>query len=330
MEIKNKKYNVSGMGSALLDFTIDVSDEFLADLGFEKGSMNLVDETESKKIFGKIADMNIRVTPGGSSANTLAGVALLGGTGAFVGCVADDDHGEVYERETRESGVHSFIEKLAGFTGSAITFISPDNERTFATHLGASQGLTADHVNPEVIANSSVLHLEGYLFEGAESRAACYRAMDIAVENGVLISIDLADSALIGRIKDIFLHVSHRYADIIFVNEQEALAFTGKEEGLALDEIYEKCKLAAVKLGERGSLVKSREGAFEIPVYPVDVVNTNGAGDMYAAGLLYGLTNGMGVEKSAHLASYSAGLVVGTPGARYDGEIEVGDFVLDK
>ncbi len=326
MEIKKSKYNVSGMGAALLDFTINVDDDFLADLNLPKGEMNLVDEATSTLIFQKIDHMNMVVTPGGSSANTLAGVAALGGSAAFVGCVANDNHGETYEKETQKTGVDSFIKRLPGLTGSAITFITPDNERTFATHLGASQGLEEGHVDRSMIDNSSILHLEGYLFEGEETRKACFKAMELALNSGGLVSVDLADPALIGRIKDVFLDVVENYADIIFVNESEALAFTGKEEAQALADIYDSCKLAIVKLGSKGSLIKSEEGVFEIPINKVEVVNTNGAGDMYAAGVLYGLTNGLGVEKSARLGSYASGLVVSSTGARYDGKINFHDM----
>jgi len=322
MRIQKKKYDVSGIGAALLDFTVNVDDSFLDELGLNKGDMHLVDENTSMGIFEKISRDDVKVTPGGSSANTLAGVANLGGSSAFVGCVADDEHGSIYEKETLGAGVASYIKKLSGITGSAITFVTPDNERTFATHLGASVGLTAEHVSEELIADSSILHLEGYLFENEEQRKACYKAMDAAIANGVAVSIDLADPALIGRIKDVFLDVAEKYADIIFVNETEAQAFTGKEEHEALEDLYRLCKFAVVKLGEKGSLIRFGDNVITVPVHDVDVVNTNGAGDMYAAGILYGLTNGLDAEKSGKLASYASALVVSSPGARYEGVID--------
>ncbi len=321
MNIQKKKYNVSGIGSALLDFTVNVSDEFLEGLGLKKGDMHLVDEEASRLIFQKISSEHVAVTPGGSSANTLAGVATLGGSGAFIGCIAEDENGVIYENKTIETGVDSFLKRAPGITGSAITFITPDNERTFATHLGAAVKISQEHISDEIISNSSILHLEGYLFENPEIRSACYKAMDIALKNGVRVSIDLSDPSLIGRIKDVFVDVAEKYADIIFVNETEALAFTGKEEHEALSSIHDFCRLAVVKLGEKGSILKFGDKVFEVPAHSVKVVNTNGAGDMYAAGILFGLTNGLETEEAARLASYASAQVVASPGARYEGKI---------
>ena len=203
--------------------------------------MHLVDEERSREIFGIIKDYDMEIAPGGSSANTLAGISALGGTGAFMGMVADDSNGNIYIDKTEQAGVDSFLVKGSGITGNAITFITPDNERTFATHLGASLLLSPDDISPQVIADSAVLHLEGYLFEPENLRDVCFHAMKIASDNGVLISIDLADPALIGRIHNVFKEVVRDYADIVFVNETEALAYTGLEEDKALDELARQC-----------------------------------------------------------------------------------------
>ncbi len=323
MKVKDSKYGVAGIGSALLDFIVNVNDDFLSEMGLKKGDMHLVDEERSREIFGIIKDYDMEIAPGGSSANTLAGISALGGTGAFMGMVADDSNGNIYIDKTEQAGVDSFLVKGSGITGNAITFITPDNERTFATHLGASLLLSPDDVSPQVIADSAVLHLEGYLFEPENLRDVCFHAMKIASDNGVLISIDLADPALIGRIHNVFKEVVRDYADIVFVNETEALAYTGLEEDKALDELARQCSYAVVKLGEKGSLIKYAGETVIVPVCSTEVVNTNGAGDMYAAGILYGITEGMDSVSAGKLASYASSLVVASSGARYNGKIDV-------
>jgi sugar/nucleoside kinase (ribokinase family) len=208
-------------------------------------------------------------------------------------------------------------------TGHAITFITPDSERTFATHLGAAIELSADEIDYSVIEKSSILHLEGYLFEPENLREVCYRSMKSAKENGVLISIDLADPGLVGRIKDVFVDVAKNYADIIFVNEEEAAAFTGVRDKEALEVLSGYSSTVVVKLGAGGSLIKYDNKIVSIDVVKTEVVNTNGAGDMYAAGFLYGLTSGKSIEDSGKIASYSASLAVASSGARVEGKVDL-------
>ncbi len=323
MNIKKGKFDVAGIGSALLDFMVEVDDQFLKTLGLSKGGMQLIDEERSREIFSILKGMKIETAPGGSSANTVAGVATLGGKGAFVGRVADDEYGRIYIKKTVESGVHSLISAGDGLTGHAITFITPDSERSFATHLGAALRLSHDDVDYSAVAESSILHLEGYLFEPSNLREICYRAMDTAKKNGVQISVDLADPGLIGRIGDVFTDVINNYADIVFMNEEEAFAFTGSRDRGALEKIPSRCSIAIVKLGEKGSLIRHGGGVAEIPAYKTEVVNTNGAGDMYAAGVLYGITSGKGIEVSGRIGSFAASVVVSSVGARAEKSIDL-------
>lgn len=322
MKIKQARFDVAGIGSALLDFMVQVDESFLPEMGLKKGEMHLIDEERSREIFRRISGMKIGTVPGGSSANTIAGVAHLGGRGAFIGRVADDEYGRTYIRKTVESGVSSFISAGAGLTGHAITFITPDSERTFATHLGAASKLSHGDVDYSVVADSSVLHLEGYLFEPQNLREICYRAMDTARKGGARISVDLADPALISRIKDTFEDVVENYADMVFMNEEEALAFTGKREREAFGRFAGRSRMIIVKLGSRGSLIGDEGKIIEIPAYETRVVNTNGAGDMYAAGILYGITNGYDAEKAGKIASYAASVVVSSSGARAERAVD--------
>jgi len=321
MVFKKSIYNITGIGSALLDFMVEVDDNFISSLGLKKGEMHLIDAARSKDIFNLLKSMDIHVAPGGSSANTVAGMAMMGGASAFIGRVASDDYGRTYIDKTVSAGVNSFISRGAGMTGHAITFITPDSERTFATHLGAAIELSAEEIDYSVVEKSSILHLEGYLFEPSNLREVCYRSMKKAKENGVKISVDLADPALVGRIKEVFEDIARNYADIIFVNEEEAAAFTGSRDEKALELLSS--DVAIVKLGSKGSIIKSGNQIVKIDAVKTNVVNTNGAGDMYAAGLLYGLTTGQSVEISGRIASYAASLVVASAAARVDKKIDL-------
>ena len=323
MKLKKSVYDVTGIGSALLDFMVEVDDAFISSLGLKKGEMQLVDAERSREIFNLLKSMKIHVAPGGSCANTIAGMAMMGGKGSFIGRVASDDYGKTYVDKTVEAGVTSFISKGTGMTGHAITFITPDSERTFATHLGAAIELSAGEIDYSVIENSSILHLEGYLFEPENLRDVCYRSMKRAKESGTLISVDLADPALVGRIKDVFTDVAEKYADIIFVNEEEAAAFTGTREHEALKVLSGFSEIAIVKLGAKGSMIKSGNEIVKIEVVETNVINTNGAGDMYAAGFLYGLSSGRSIEVSGKIASYAASLVVASAGARVESKINL-------
>ncbi len=323
LEIKTgREFDVIGMGSALLDFIFEVSDDVLADLGLKKGEMHLIDEEMSSKILTALKGHPMQVAPGGSSANTLSGVADFGGRAVFIGTVGSDENGKTYENETAKTGVTPLVGKYESITGHAITFITPDSERTFATHLGAALNLSKDDVAEEYIKKSKILHFEGYLFEAPHILEACIKAMEIARSNGVLISIDLSDPALIGRIHDTFDSVIEKYCNIIFVNEDEALAYTGKEEEAALKELLKITDVAVVKLGDRGSLIGGDDRIIKIPVYPAKLENTNGAGDMYAAGVLFGFARGYDLEKAGRFGSYAASLVVASPVARHNESID--------
>jgi sugar/nucleoside kinase (ribokinase family) len=313
-----KIYDVSGIGSPLLDFIVEVEEGVLAEIDMKKGEMHLIDEEQSGQILKMLDKYQVKTAPGGSSANTLAGVSALGGSAVFLGKIGDDYHGTIYEQSTIEGGVASRLAKhKSARTGHAITFITPDSERTFATHLGAAIHFKRDDILGEDIKQSKILHLEGYQLEDQALKDTCVHAMSIARDSGVKVSIDLADPALIGRNLEPIRDLVREYADIIFVNELEAKAFTGKEdEEEALNEIYELTEIAVVKLGERGSLIKADDRIIRVPIYPVTVVNTNGAGDAYAAGILYSLAHGIDMERAGRIAAYIAAQVVASRGAR--------------
>ena len=324
---KNAEYDVIGIGSALLDFTVEVDDSILSKINLNKGEMHLVDENRSTEILELLKSYPMEITPGGSSANTVSGILNFGGKSIFCGKVGKDEHGDYYINETKKNGVISRIVKEQNyFTGFAITFITSDSERTFATHLGAALQYNKDDISEDDIKKSRILHLEGYLFEPEGLREACVKAMETAKKNNVLISIDLSDPALISRIYDTFKEVITDYANIIFLNEDEAKEFTGVHGEEALDQLYTMCDFAVVKLGANGSIIKYDGQAHNISVYETEVVNTNGAGDLFAAGALYGIARGFDPERCGMLGSYAASLVVSQVGARINESIDVSKF----
>lgn len=317
------KYDVSGIGNPLLDLTLKVEEDFLVNTGFKKGSMSLISKDESEEIINKVGrSCDIKKSAGGSVANVLAGVSSLGGKTVFIGKIGKDEYGEKYLGETKKAGTDSgLVIDNSEKTGHAITFITPDGERTFAVHLGAALQFLKKDVNVESITNSQVLHIEGFKLEDCKSTDTLQYAAKIARDAGVKISVDLSDGELIKRNFDYLKKFIHDHVDIVFANETEASVFTGKNEEDALHEISKLCDLSVVKLGERGSLIKKENKVYKIKPNATKVENTNGAGDMYAAGILYGITNNIPLDKAGRVASHLASLVVATEGARLNRDL---------
>lgn len=313
-----KEYDVYGIGSALMDFLIEANEQVLTQFGLKKGGMHLIDEKQSAEMLRKIKEYNLKIAPGGSSANTLAAIALIGGKVVFCGKVGDDEHGYLYEKRMQEGRVRSNIAKGPAATGHAITFITPDSQRTFATHLGAAMHLKKEDLFEEDITKSKVLHIEGYQLEDKNLRETALHAMGIAKRNGTKISIDLADPGLIERNRDDLTAMVKQYADIVFANEEEAMAFTGKDAETAVQELAQDAEIAIVKQGAKGALIAAEGKVIAISAYKTEAVDTTGAGDVFAAGFLFGLTHGMPLEKSGKMGAYLAAKVVSKIGARLD------------
>ncbi len=312
----NKKYDVIGIGNALLDITLDVEEETLKELGLRKGEMTLIDEERLESITEKIADFETRKSSGGSAANTMVGVSKLGGSSAFIGKVGKDANGKLYDKMLSADGVKTFISKEELVkTGTAITFITSDGERSFATYLGAAIKLTPDDVKDDEIKKAKILHIEGYVLEEPTLRSAALKAMGIAKDEKILVSIDLADPWLIKRNLELFKGIVKDYADMVFANEEEAEAFTGLRGEEAIKKMKDDARICAIKLGEKGSLLKAGVNLCYVPIVKVTSINTNGAGDAYAAGVLYSIARNLPLEKAGKIAAYIAAQVVASPEA---------------
>lgn len=312
-----KEYDIIGVGSPLLDIIVEVEESLLFSYGFKKGEMHLVESAHSKNILENLRAYVKTYISGGSAANTVSGSSLLGGKGLFVGIIGNDEYGNIYEEEMRKSGVTTgLLRHGSAETGCAITFVTPDGERTFATCLGAAQYLGKEHILEADIQKSKILHIEGYLLENVVTREAAIAAMRFARQHNVLVSLDLSAVWLIEKNISVIRDVVKKYANIVFVNEDEALAFTGKKEREALQEMARVCDIAIVKLGSRGSLIRAGDAVYTIDPHPVEMMNTNGAGDMYAAGFLRAMAYGQSIEVAGKMGSQVAALVVASPGAR--------------
>ncbi|MFH1849127.1 MAG: adenosine kinase [archaeon] len=312
------QYDVFGIGSALMDFLIEVDHNQLAEFNLNKGQFHLIDEAHSKEILDKLKNYRVTTEPGGSSANTLYGIGILGGTVVFCGKVGRDPHGDTYEEKMINSGVKPVLARSGSPTGHAITFITPDSERTFAVHLGAAMQLEAEDVFFDDLKNSGILHVEGYQLEAPGLRKVSMHAMQFAKQNGIRISIDLGDPGIVARNKKDLRKLVADYADIVFANEEEAMALTGLKPREALDALSGICDTAIVKVGRKGSMIKQADTIHFIPGYPAQAIDTTGAGDMFAAGVLYGISKGHSLKVSGHIGSFYAAKVVGRIGARLD------------
>ncbi len=304
---------IVGMGNALVDVLVLIEgDEMLEDLHLPKGSMQLIDEKTLQEIREKTIGQKLHRATGGSAANTICALAELEAQTGFIGKVGRDEFGRFFEQTLKKRGVETSLLKCDCPSGVASTFISSCGERTFATYLGASATLCADDLLLSMFEGYSYLYIEGYLLQDHD---LIVRAMRLAKEAGLQICLDMASYNVVEAERDFFDMLITKYVDIVFANESEARAYTGKNPQEALQEIASKCSIVVIKTGKDGSLIK--KGTEEIQVNPLPVkkvVDTTGAGDFYAAGFLYGLTCGYSLEKCAQISTILAGHVIQTVG----------------
>ena len=309
------RYDIVGMGAALLDLTVKVEESFLKAHGFQKSRMYLIDGDAFAKLLKDLPQRR-ELSAGGSAGNTLAIAAMLGAKAVFIGKRGDDAVGEDYGRLTEECGVTPQLAQGDQPQGTCIVLVTPDGERTFATYLGASTTLSAKEVDFSVLEKASILHLEGYMLDSPLMAEAAFTAAKMAKKLGVQVSVDLGDSALITR-RWAALQELLKIADIVFANEDEARVLTKIDDpSRALVAIKSGRALAVITLGEHGSMVADDTGVHEVSAHKVRVANTNGAGDAYAGAFLYGITSGLSSLQAGRLASAVAAMTVAVHSAR--------------
>lgn len=305
--------NIIGIGNALVDALVQVeNDDWLERLGLPKGSMQLIDFERFNEFNRLLADRPVKRATGGSVANAMLALARLGAQPAFVGKWSDDDNGCFFADNARRSGIRPLALSSPLPTGVATTFITPDGQRTFGTYLGAAATMTAADLTPDLFAGHDLLFVEGYL---VQNHALVRRAAELAKSVGLKIAIDLASYNIVESDRAFFAELLS-LTDIVFANEEESFAFTGKRPEEALAELSEICEYAVVKTGQNGSLLKHGNDIVHVPALTIpQVVDTTGAGDYFAAGFLYGWANAQPLSECGRIGTLLAAhvcQVVGT------------------
>lgn len=300
---------IIGMGNALVDVLVRIDDDSLLEkLHLPKGSMQLIQEDILSEIRKYTSGMKIHRSTGGSAGNTVCALAALGANPGFIGKVGQDETGAFFGDTLRQRGVNALLATCDLPSGIASTFISTDGERTFGTYLGAAATLRAEDLSRKMLAGYNYLYIEGYLLQDHD---LMLRAVQLAKEEGLQVCLDMASYNVVEAERDFFDQLIVKYVDIVFANESEALAYTGKAPHEALEEIASKCSIAVVKTGKEGSLVKKGTEVIQLLSCPVDnVLDTTGAGDFYAAGFMYGLTCGYSLEKCVQISTILATAVI--------------------
>jgi len=305
---------VIGIGNALVDLMTRIeSDSLLAGLKLPKGSMQLVDKIASRDIIEKTKNLQRTIASGGSAANTIHGLSRLGISSGFIGKIGRDEMGRFFKEDMEKSNIKTFLLESNSDSGVAVALVSPDGERTFAVHLGAAVELSAQDLEASFFKGYDLLHVEGYLIQ---NYSLIETACNMAKKNGLKISLDLASFNVVEAHRDFLTYISKEFADIIFANEDEAKAITGHKPEDALIHIAEWCDVAVVKIGKDGSLIKTGGEIFKINSEKANVVDTTGAGDLYASGFIFGLLKEISINECGRFGSLLGKHVIEQIGAK--------------
>ncbi len=314
----NSAHDVVGIGNAIVDIIARCDDDFLAQQALAKGHMQLVDRAAATALYDAIGPA-VEIS-GGSAANTIAGVASFGGSAAYIGKVADDDLGRIFAHDIKASGVNYSTKPVQSETPTArsIVLVTPDAERTMSTYLGISPELNSSEIEPELIKNSRILYLEGYLFDAPQAMEAFKLAASIAKSADTEVSLTLSDGFCVDRHREEFLSFIKSDIDLLFANESEILSLYETDSlETAVNNISNDAKVAAITRSEKGSVIVSGSNRYEAKAESIDnLADTTGAGDLYAAGFLFGHAKGMPLDQCAKLGHIAAAEIISHVGAR--------------
>ncbi len=307
-----------GIGNAIVDVIIKTNDQFLESHSLEKGSMTLINELEANKLYNSI-EANLE-TSGGSAANTLAGFAQLGGKSGFIGRVNNDKLGKTFGKDICKSGA-IFSTPATTFgppTARCLIFVTPDAQRTMCTFLGASVLLEPEDIDLSLVTKTKVLYLEGYLWDNVAAKRAFIAGAEACKGKGGKIALTLSDSFCVDRHRDSFLSLVEEYVDILFANEAEIISlYQVSDFESAVDKVKGSCGIAALTLGEKGSVILTKKQRFDISSYKFGpVIDTTGAGDLYASGFLYGYISNQTLLRCGQIGSICAGQIITQLGPR--------------
>jgi sugar/nucleoside kinase (ribokinase family) len=313
------KHDVLGIGNAIFDVLVKADEAFLSRHGMTKGGMALIDEARAAAIYGDMGPAT--EMSGGSAANTIVGLASFGARAAYVGKVKDDQIGKLYSHDIRAAGVAFDTKPAAGgpATGCSYILVTGDGERTMNTYLGAAQDLTPADIDPAQIAAARIVYLEGYLWDPKNAKEAFIKASNIAHDAGRQVALTLSDSFCVDRYRGEFLELMRKgTVDLVFANEAELRSlYETSDFDSALKQLCVDAKLGVVTRSEKGCVVASSEGVIAVPAFPVgQITDTTGAGDLFAAGFLFGLVRGAGYENAGRLGALAAAEVIQHIGAR--------------
>ena len=308
---------VLGLGNALTDILLQVSEDDLRELGLPKGSMNLIDFDTAMQVQNRFISVRKTMVAGGSASNTINGISALGGKAAFFGKLGNDEVGEFYRADLEKNGVQPILLPSSLMSGCCTVLITPDGERTFCTYLGASADLRTEDIRPENFLGYDIFHIEGYM---VQNHNLIKKALRLAKEAGLLTSIDLASYNVVNENRDFLEGLVKQYVDIVFANEDESFAYTKLQPEDAVNAIAQQCEIAVVKVGRKGSYVQCGTECHHIGAITSQCLDSTGAGDLYAAGFLHGLSNGFDIRRCAEIGTLAAGRVVEIVGTKLSEE----------
>jgi sugar/nucleoside kinase (ribokinase family) len=314
MNMNEKKPSVLGIGNALVDvMNVLENDTVLAKFGLPRGSMTLVDAELSRIIYNATRYNQREITTGGSAANTIHALAALGTDCGYLGKTGNDELGNIFRQEFEKKSIKTFLLQSEKDTGRVMAMVSPDSERTMATYLGAAAELKPEDLKSEMFEGFGVLYVEGYL---VQDHRLIETAVDLARQTKLKIAIDLSSFNIVEQNLAFLKRLIKEKVDIVFANEEEAFAFTGKKPEEALGEIAAVCEIAVVKTGKEGSLIQRGNEKAKVGIISALAIDTTGAGDNYAAGFLYGLINDLSLRNCGRIAALVSGKVVEVMGAK--------------
>lgn len=317
-----KKFDVYGIGNALVDLEFQVTQEFLEKHEVTKGVMTLVDEETQYRMINDINKAETVQKPGGSAANTMIAVSQLGGTGFYSCKVANDAFGDAYLQDMEEAGIKTNFDRQPrpdGITGKCLVMVTDDADRTMNTFLGITASLSTEEIDEPAIKESEYVYIEGYLVASDSGYEAMKRTKKIAEQNGVKTALTLSDPSIVEGFQSRFEDIIGASVDLLFCNEEEAKMFTGETELADAREALKKdAKRFVLTQGSNGAMIFDGDTFIDIEPYEVKAIDTNGAGDMFAGAFLYGITNGLGYAAAGKLASLAGGAVVSQYGPRLE------------
>ena len=318
--MSNTKIDIVGIGNAIVDIIISCQEEYLKRLHLIKNSMSLIDLKTANTLYNAINSNSVIEISGGSAANTISGIASLGGKCAFFGKIGNDYLGKIFCHSMNKMGIYFdpnllCIEKS---TARCLIFVTPDGQRTMNTFLGACTKLGPQDINEELIKSAKIIYMEGYLWDAPNSQSAFIKAAKIAHQFGGKVSMNLSDSSCVKRYRKSFYDFIEHHIDIIFGNESEIKSlYKVNNFKEAIEKVRHHCKLSVLTRSEKGAVIISENDIYEISAYPVEkVIDTTGAGDLFASGFLYGYIKGYDIPLCGKIASICAGLVISHMGAR--------------